>query len=165
MGLSLSLAQTTILEKASYQENRGINAISGEFLNFVPFWGHIEVKRPYQSTDPLVQLGVSCSAEFSKREWERYDDISTPLIAIAIDADYWQMWIVYPFKKDGSYNSCIFVGPQDIGNTRDIEGVFTILHHLCQYSCWALEEYAEWVSKVIVQLYENEQSFLLEGEW
>lgn len=155
MGLSLSLTETDVLERATYiGPHPSINAAAGEFVNFVPFYLFIEIKRPNQVKDPLIQLGAWVSAEFEKRSMEGYS-LSTPVLAIEIDGDYWKLWVAEArTDKEGYYAGCRFVGPLNIGSTDDMVSAFRILHYLCLAADWALVEYRKYVEEQILAKYQ-----------
>ena len=153
-GLSLSLTDTDVLERATYNgPHPSINAAAGEFVNFVPFYLFVEIKRPNQDKDPLIQLGAWVSAEFEKRSIEGYS-LSTPVLAIEIDGDHWKLWVVEAkTDKEGYYDACRFVGPLNIGSTDDVVSAFQILHYLCLAADWALVEYRKYVEEQILTKY------------
>jgi len=164
MGLHLTFAERCVLDEATYiGPHPSINAVAGHFQNFTPMYLTIEVKRPNQDKDPLIQLGAWASAEFEKRELEGYS-LDMPTLAIEIDGDTWRLWVVEAITdREGAYQSCHFIGPVRMGGTDEVMDVFRILHFLCLCADWGLEEYRKWVDKQILGRYtkENERKKLL----
>lgn len=129
IGLKLSAPDRGTLKRGVYQADRvsSINQTSS-FVNFIPMFGNLEIKRPHTGRDPLVQLAAWIAAEFNKRTIEGYS-METPVLAIAVDGDKWVMFIVYAGIHQHGFN-LNFVGPFDMGTTVSVEGTFKILNVL-----------------------------------
>lgn len=161
IGLSLIPFETDALTNASYNDaSSSINPVLGEFMNYTPFFVHIEIKRPHTTKVPLVQLGVWAAAEFSKREFEGYA-LDMPIVSISIVGDIWELWVSYPEgvnEEDDTetYGPCVLMGPVKIGDTMGTSGVFSILHFLCLCADWGLKEYRTWFDKEILKRYKGE---------
>lgn len=104
---------------------------------------NIEVKKRHQSRDPMIQLGAWVAAEFNKRRAEGWP-MDMPVVAIAIDQDEWNMYIVHHVSENEGKFDLRFVGPKPIGTTSEIEGIFRILYILCTLAKWGEEVYRGW---------------------
>ena len=147
------------LINANYKDSvHSINPINGGFGSLNPFFAHFEVKLQDTIRTPGPELGTWAAAEFSKREFEGYS-VDMPIASISIVGDRWQLWVAYPegfgdeVPEDVDYGPCVLMGPVDIGNTIGIQGVFEILHYLCQCADWGLKEYREWFEREILRKY------------
>lgn len=107
----------------------------------------MEVKKKYQNRDPLIQLGSWVAAELRKRRAEGWP-MEMPVVAIAIDQDEWQLYIVHHVPKDDGSFEVRFIGPRSMGNTLDYEGIFRILYVLCSLAKWGEEVYRPWFYEV-----------------
>ncbi|KAL9024540.1 MAG: hypothetical protein Q9196_006445 [Gyalolechia fulgens] len=123
-----------------------INQVQSYF-HLTPMIVNMEVKKKYQNRDPLIQLGAWLAAEFNKRHDEGWP-MDIPAIAITIDQDDWQLYIVHHVPKDDGSFELRFVGPRSMGNTSDYEGIFRILYVLCSLGKWGEEVYRPWFYKV-----------------
>ena len=124
------------------------------FVNFVPMFLNIEVKRKNSDIDPLIQLGAWISAEFEKRRIEHYS-LDMPVLAIEIQGDQWGLYMVY--ADEGVANEAYglkFVGPKSLGNTASLQGCFKLLDRLCRCADWGVMEYQSWFKKEILQKYQ-----------
>ena len=162
LGLSLKPNERDFLTNVEYKDSApSINPIVGEFGHLNPFFAHFEVKLPHTDRAPGPQLGTWAAAEFSKREFEGYS-LDMPIACISIIGDEWQLWVAYPegfgedVPEDVGYGPCVLMGPESIGNTRRIQGVFEIIHYLCKCADWGLKEYREWFDREILTKYERE---------
>lgn len=162
IGLHLTSAEQDTLITANYHDaEKGINPIKGEFGNNIPFFVHLEVKRPHTDRAPLVQMGTWAAAEFSKREYEGYS-LDMPIVSISIMGNQWELYIAYPegFGDDvpdnQGYDTCVLMGPVPIGNTMGTSGVFNILQFLCQCADWGLKKYREWFNTEILAKYQEQ---------
>ncbi|KAI4168393.1 MAG: hypothetical protein LQ346_009050, partial [Caloplaca aetnensis] len=127
IGLHLLQYQQRELQKRKYRlrpTSPSINQVQSYF-HLTPMITNIEVKKKYQNRDPLIQLGAWLVAEFKKRCEEGWP-MEMPAVAITIDQDDWQLYIVHYIPKDGGSFELSFVGPRSIGNTSDYEGIFRV---------------------------------------
>ena len=135
-----------------------INPIDGAFGAFNPLFAHIEVELPYTGRADAFQLGTWAAAEFSERELEEYS-LNMPIAAILIIGDRWELWIAYPegfgegVPEDTDYGPCVLMGPEPMGDTTNICGVFELFRYLCQFADWGLREYRAWFETEILRKY------------
>ena len=124
------------------------------FVNLVPMFLNVEVKRKNSDKDPLIQLGAWISAEFEKRRIEHYS-LEMPVLAIEIQGDQWGLYMVYADegRANGEAYSLKFVGPKSLGNTGSLQGCFKLLDGLCGCADWGVTEYQSWFKKEILQKY------------
>ena len=94
IGLDLSSTKRDILAEGVYSEGSlpSINQ-TASFVNFVPIFGNVEVKRPDTDEDPLIQLGAWIAADFTKRQREGHD-LDMPVLAIEIEGNVWNLHMV-----------------------------------------------------------------------
>ena len=152
-GLNLPVAKREILEKGLYCE--GIPSINqtASFVNFVPMFANVEVKRPNTNRDPLIQLGTWVAAEFTKRKTEGYS-LDMPVLAVEVEGDIWNLHMVFAPEdvKSGTFE-CRFVGPIEMGSTNNLLGVYQILDRLCRCADWGVGEYQKWFNKQVLAKY------------
>jgi hypothetical protein len=129
IGLRLSKTEKVILHRGRFLalSELSINQTS-TFVNMIPMFINIEVKRSHSNQDPLRQLAVWIAAEFEKRALEDYS-LDMPVLAIAVVEDTWELYMVYADVKGAGRDryGCNFVGPFDMGSTTSIEGAFKIV--------------------------------------
>ncbi|KAK0510857.1 hypothetical protein JMJ35_006409 [Cladonia borealis] len=155
-GLRLSEEEIDILESRCYT-SPGLPSINPaeNFTQLVPQFLLIELKRPNTNKDALIQLGLWASVEFTKRRIEGWG-MDMQILAVQIEGDEWQLWEAYAtsrgISKEGEHDfGVVFVGPQYMGTTRDLYGIFQILEWLCRCAEWGLREYKEWVKAEMLQ--------------
>jgi hypothetical protein len=155
IGLRLPTVERKVLERGRYQafSQPSINQTS-TFVNMVPMFLNIEVKRSHSNHDPLIQLAIWVAAEFVKRTIENYS-LDMPVLAIAVVEDRWDLYMVYADVKSVGQNryGCNFVGPFEMGSTMSVEGVFKILGILCSLASWGLADYRLWFEREILGKY------------
>ena len=123
-----------------------------------PLFAHIGIELPYTNRAPGPQLGTWAAAEFSKRELEGYS-LDMPIASISIIGNRWELWVAYPegfgegVPEDVDYGACVLMGPEPMGDTFGIRGVFEILHYLCKFADWGVSEYRAWFEKEILRRY------------
>ncbi|KAL8676763.1 MAG: hypothetical protein Q9186_006744 [Xanthomendoza sp. 1 TL-2023] len=147
--LMIKTARYHMDSEASINQSRGFAAIKFIF-------GNVEVKNDHR--DPLIQLAVWIAAEFVKRAQEGYP-MDVPVVAIAIDGDYWDLWIAYSVKvpesqrlEDGKAYQVRLAGPESMGDTRSIKGIFRILHVLKAMARWGVDVYEpQYLMKVLAK--------------
>ncbi|KAL9039959.1 MAG: hypothetical protein Q9180_002211 [Flavoplaca navasiana] len=149
IGLDLFQFQQEKLQERKYYLQPAYPSINQvqSYFHLTPMFANIEVKKKYQNRDPLIQLGAWVAAEFNKRQAEGWP-MEMPVIAITIDQDDWQLYIVHHVPKDDGNFKLRFVGPRSIGNTSDYEGIFRILYVLCSLGKWGEEVYRPWFYRV-----------------
>ncbi|KAL8764964.1 MAG: hypothetical protein Q9209_007791 [Squamulea sp. 1 TL-2023] len=149
IGLNLFEFQQEKLQRRQYKLGPAYPSINQvqSYFPLVPMFVNIEVKKKYQNRDPLIQLGAWVAAEFNKRRAEGWS-LEMPVVAIAIDQDEWQLYIVHYVPKEDSNFDLRFVGPRSAGNTSDYEGIFRILYVLCTLAKWGEEVYRKWFYEV-----------------
>ena len=125
---------------------------TASFVNFLPMFPNIEVKRPNTDRDPLIQLGAWVAAEFNRRRMEGYS-LNTPVLAIEIEGDAWNLHMVFAIGDHEGDFQCIFVGPTDMGSTKSMTGIFQILDILCSCVDWGIEEYQQWLDSEVLAKY------------
>ena len=142
LAIKLSHEELVILQTAVnkfHVKGASINQTQG-WTAYIPMWSAIEVK--VDARDPLVQLGAWICAGYEKQSLEGYS-MKLPIPAIAIYGDQWLLWIAYAIKiaqvPGGKPYRVQFIGPVDMGNTRNAMGVFKILHVLKAMVRWGLE--------------------------
>ena len=125
------------------------------FVNFIPMFLNVEVKRKNSDKDPLIQLGAWISAEFEKRRIEHYS-LDMPVLAIEIQGDQWGLYMVYADEgvSNGETYGLKFVGPKSLGSTGSLQGCFKLLDGLCRCADWGVMEYQSWFKKEILQKYQ-----------
>lgn len=156
-GLRLSEEERDILQSRCYT-SAGLPSINPaeNFTQLIPQFLLIELKRPNTNKDPLIQLGLWASAEFTKRNIEGWC-MDMPILAVQIEGDEWQLWEAYArprtILKAGEHDfEVVFVGPEHMGTTRNLYGIFQILEWLCRCAEWGLMEYKVWVEAEMLQL-------------
>ena len=155
LGLNLSLQKRETLVSGIYAE--GVSSINqtASFVNFVPMFLNIEVKRPNTDRDPLIQLGIWIAAEFKKRKQEGYS-LDMPVLAIEIEGDVWNLYLVFASKNvEREIFKCQFVGPLEMGSTKTLLGIYQILDRLCYCADWGIDEYQTWFNKQILKRYQT----------
>ena len=117
-------------------------------------FAHLEVKRPNTARDPLIQLGTWAAAEFKKRQQERYS-LDMPILAIVVEGDIWTSHLVFA-SEDVEKNlfDCRFAGPNTMGSTEDLLGIYKILAHLRVYAEWGVGIYQTWFNEQILSKYQ-----------
>ena len=148
LALKLTSDEDLVLKSAvkKYRVPGGasINQTQSHWTAFVPMFTPVEVK--VDGSDPLIQLGIWVSAEVEKRYLEAYT-FDLPFPAIAVSNHQWDFWIAYAEKlsvkqqQGGKSYRVRFLGPIDMGHTRNATGVFRILHVLKAIVRWGLEVY------------------------
>lgn len=85
IGLKNSASDRGVLKRGVYQID-GVSSInqSSSFMNFIPVFGNLEIKRLHTGRDPLVQLAAWIIAEHNERMIEGYS-IETPILAVTVD--------------------------------------------------------------------------------
>ena len=125
------------------------------FTTLVPRYLLIEVKRPYQNKDPMIQLGIWAGAEFTKWRCEGWS-LDMPLLAIEINGDDWALYLVYARPNEVSASESgfkvVFVGPQKMGWTNNHLGIYQILDWLIRCNKWGLEQYRTWFEREVLKL-------------
>lgn len=117
-------------------------------------FAHFEVKRPNTARDPLIQLGTWAAAEFKKRGQEGYS-LDMPVLAIVIEGDSWNSHLVFASEDvENSAFDCRFAGPNAMGSTDDLLGIYKILANLCVYADWGVGKYQTWFNEQILSKYE-----------
>ena len=156
IGLNLSSKKRESLITGVYSE--GIPSINQttSFVNFIPMFANIEVKRPNTDRDPLIQLGTWIAAEFKKSQKEGYS-LDMPVLAIAIDGDTWDLHMVFAPEDhiESSTFKCRFVGPMEMGTAKDLYGIYQILNRLCCCADWGIGEYQSWFNEQILAKYKG----------
>ncbi|KAI4122519.1 MAG: hypothetical protein LQ338_005777, partial [Usnochroma carphineum] len=105
LGLHLFQFQQEELQKRKYRLQPAYPSINQvqSYFHLTPLIVNMEVKKKYQNRDPLIQLGSWVAAELRKRRAEGWP-MEMPVVAIAIDQDEWQLYIVHHVPKDdGSF--------------------------------------------------------------
>ncbi|KAL8886626.1 MAG: hypothetical protein Q9215_005699 [Flavoplaca cf. flavocitrina] len=148
LALKLTSDEDMVLKSAvkKYRVPGGasINQTQSDWTAFVPMFTPVEVK--VDGSDPLIQLGIWVSAEVEKRYLEAYT-FDLPFPAIAVSNHQWDFWIAYAEElsvkqqQGGKSYRVRFLGPIDMGHTRNATGVFRILHVLKAIVRWGLEVY------------------------
>ena len=141
IGLNLPLRKRAMLKSGVYSQ--GVPSINqtASFVNLVPMFTNIEIKRPNTDRDPLIQLGTWIAAEFTKRRQEGFS-LEMPVLAIEIEGDAWNLYMVSVSEDAGSGTyECKFVGPMEMGSTKSLLGVYQILDKLCSCADWGIGEY------------------------
>lgn len=145
LALELSNAERQVLCAGRYQVGgpASINQTQTDFTCMKPMFSCTEVKTDIR--DPLIQLAVWITAEFTKR-WLEGWRMDLPVPAIVIHGDYWVLWIAYTVKTKAATQGARpfqvqFAGPWEIGNTMHVMGAFKILHVLQAIARWGLEVY------------------------
>lgn len=123
------------------------------FVNFLPMFANIEVKKSNTDRDPLIQLGAWIAAEFNKRRTEGYS-LDMPVLAIEVEGDMWNLHMIFAIEdqKGGDFQ-CNFVGPIEMGSTKSIMGIFQILDRLCRCVDWGIGEYQQWFNSEVLAKY------------
>ena len=155
IGLNLPSEKRSILETGVYTE--GVPSINqtASFVNFIPMFANVEIKRPNTDRDPLIQLGTWIAAEFKKRKKEGYS-LDMPVLAIAIEGDAWDLHMVFAREDvDRSTFECRFVGPIEMGTTKSLLGIYQILDRLCRCADWGIGEYQTWFNERVLAKYEQ----------
>lgn len=154
IGLDLSSSERFALERGQYMEGTSpsINQ-TATMANMTPIFINIEVKRRNTDKDPLIQLAAWVAAEFQKRMNEGYG-LDQPVLAIEIDGDLWQLYMVYAEKmSSGVGYRCNLVGPYGMGSTTTYDGIFNILTVLCGLAKWGIDYHRKWVETDILARY------------
>ena len=155
IGLNLPFKKRNILKTGLYSE--GIPSINqtASFVNFVPMFANVIIKRPNTNEDPLIQLGTWIAAGFKKRKKEGYS-LDMPVLAIAIDSDLWDLYMVFaPEDVESNTFECSFVGPIEMGTTISLLGVYQILDKLCSCADWGIGEYQTWFNEEVLAKYKK----------
>lgn len=128
---------------------------TSNFVNFIPMFLNVEVKRKNSDKDPLIQLGAWISAEFEKRRIEHYS-LDMPVLAIEIQGDQWGLYMVYADEDtvNEEASGLKFVGPKSLGNTGSLQGCFKLLDGLCRCADWGVSEYQSWFKREILSKYQ-----------
>lgn len=161
IGLNIPYEQRMALTNGTYLYSHpqklgtSINQTSS-WVNYVPIFVNIEVKRKNVPDDPMIQLGAWVAAEFKKRELEGYD-ICMPVFAIEIEEDTWNLYIAYATRSPP--NHLVFMGPESMGDTKSHQGVFKILHVLAGLAKWGNTEYRAWFEREVFQRHQTGQLF------
>ena len=153
IGLDLPLKKREALKSGVFSD--GIPSINqtASFVNFIPMFLNVEVKRPNTNRDPLIQLGTWIAAEFTKRKNEGYS-LDMPVFAIEIEGDIWNLHMVYAPEDGGNGGfKCKFVGPIEMGTTKSLLGIYQILDRLCRCADWGIDDYQAWFNKQILSKY------------
>ena len=161
-GLNLSSEKREILGQGVYYSDgeQSIPSINqtASFVNFIPMFADFEVKRPNTARDPLIQLGTWAAAEFKKRTQEGYS-LDMPILAIVIDGDIWYSHLVFATEdvENGTFD-CRFAGPNTMGSTLDLLGIYKILGNLYLYAEWGVGKYQTWFNDQILSKYQYSES-------
>ena len=153
IGLNIPREQKTALQNGTYgyphlqRLGTSINQTSS-WVNCVPMFINIEVKKKNASDDPMIQIGAWVAAEFRKRELEGYG-ISMPFFAIEIEEDMWNLYIGY--ATGSTPNHLVFMGPESMGDTKSHQGTFKILHVLNGLAEWGNSEYRAWFETEVLR--------------
>ena len=79
-----------------------------------------------------------------------------PVLAIAIEGDAWDLYMVYATDDvDSSSFECRFVGPLEMGTTKSLLGIYQILDRLCRCADWGISEYKTWFNEQVLAKYEK----------
>lgn len=164
LGLCLDEDETEQLERGRYNGLGSSINQTQSFVNLVPLFLNIEVKRRHQDVDPLIQLGAWISAEFEKRRVEQYP-LDMPTLALEVDGDSWELHIVnaVQFKVPSLVNKSQiddyklqFLGSIDVGTTKDLAGAFKILDTLRRCIEWGNGPFRDWVGQNIISQYKRD---------
>jgi len=158
LGLKIPYEQRLALTNGAFQTSNSHNITTSinqtsTFVNYVPMFVSIEVKRKHVSEDPMIQLGAWVAADFRKRLLEGYD-MGMPVFAIEIEEDRWSLYIVY--ATSSSPDHLVFIGPVPMGDSQSHQGVFKILHVLAGLAEWANTEYRPWFEREVLQRHRKE---------
>lgn len=89
VGLHLSERHRKSVQDADTR-TKSINQTT-TFVHYKPLFLHVEVKRNYQPTDPVIQLAAWAAAEFMKRQLEGWD-MKMPVLLCEIEGPMWRLY-------------------------------------------------------------------------
>ncbi|KAL8910878.1 MAG: hypothetical protein Q9171_003877 [Xanthocarpia ochracea] len=146
IGLQLGWEDETIINRAFstiLPNMRSLNQ-SLSFIDMVPLFVDIEIKKTNPGRDPEVQLAIwKCAALKKMREmaW----DTSMPMPGIVIEGHNWSYYIFVEINAD-----LIMIGPIAMGSTSTLVGVWTIVYRLNVLIEWGTTTYKKWFTDHVV---------------
>ncbi|KAL8726540.1 MAG: hypothetical protein Q9166_006647 [cf. Caloplaca sp. 2 TL-2023] len=180
LGLELDWEDETIINRAFSTVRPNMRSLnqSLSFIDQVPIFLDIEIKKTNPGRDPEVQLAIwACAALKKKREmtW----DTSMPMPGIVIEGHNWSYYVFVEIKKD---LVClkphllhyirpvltvrqIMIGPHAMGSTLSLVGVWTIVYRLNLLMEWGTTTYKKWFAdQVMTWAKERIRQIVLEDE-
>lgn len=147
VGLKLSPVQDREVGEAfgciGYNE-RSLNQ-SLSFIKKMPLFLDIEVKKRQPGRDPELNLAIWASGALKKKLHHHWDT-SMPMPAIVIEGHHWKYYLF--FYVEGHL---VMMGPNHLGDTIDMAGVWKIVYRLHVLIEWGTNEYSQWFENNIVR--------------
>ena len=154
IGLDLPAEKRNILETGINSDGSPSINQTASFVSLVPMFIYVAIRRPRTDRDPLIQLGTWIAAEFKKRKNEGYS-LDVPVLAIAIDGDVWDLYMVFASEDvESSTFECRFAGPIEMGSTKSLVGIYNIVDKLRRCADWGIGEYQTWFNEQVLAKYE-----------
>ncbi|KAL9639767.1 MAG: hypothetical protein Q9204_000967 [Flavoplaca sp. TL-2023a] len=145
-GLQLGWEDENIINRAFSTVRPNMRSLnqSLSFIDMVPLFVDIEIKKTNPGRDPEVQLAIwKCAALKKIREMEW--DTSMPMPGIVIEGHNWFYYIFVEINTD-----LIMIGPIAMGSTSTLVGIWTIVYRLNVLMEWGTTTYKKWFTDHVV---------------
>ncbi|KAI9760622.1 MAG: hypothetical protein M1840_002379 [Geoglossum simile] len=121
---------------------QSVNQTMAGYVRNRPLVMFLELKKPNSESDPLVQLGVWSSALPTRLRLLSLKD-AIDLLPLPVLQVVGHDWKVYYLHRDDS-GAVVLHGPQVIGSTLSIQGIYQIIKVLGATADYAVDEYWPW---------------------
>ncbi|KAL8699387.1 MAG: hypothetical protein Q9201_006031 [Fulgogasparrea decipioides] len=140
LGLELDENEHSIINEAFRQIRQNARSLnqSLSYIDTVPLFLDIEIKKTHQARNPEVQLAVWACAGLKKKRYMGWDS-SLPMPGIVVQGHNWFYYLFVEISSD-----LIMIGPFLMGTTVTLIGVWQIVYRLNLLIEWGTTIYRQW---------------------
>ncbi|KAL8650556.1 MAG: hypothetical protein Q9210_003748 [Variospora velana] len=151
VAIDLSDEELKVVQKGNSELPDMVKSLnqSTSWIRSWPIFLDVELKKTLTDRDPKVQLAIWACGGMLKRRWHHWST-NLPFPGITITGPKWEYFLFFEMDED-----LIMIGPNDMGSTMDLRGVWQIAHRLQILIEWGKNDYRNWLETTVLDYFED----------